>query len=230
MTIDPPLYIDNHLLVLFKPAGLLIQGDRTGDPSLHELARQYLKQSFHKPGNVFLGLVHRLDRPVSGVVVFARTSKAAGRLSTQFRQKQVKKTYWALVEGNPPDEAILSDRIRRNGVTSVIDATAAGKAARLSYRLLKQFQACALLEIDLDTGRHHQIRLQLSNFGFPILGDFRYGSNKPFPKRAVALHARSLALKHPVRNEYLTFSAPLEPHWPQPVKHWLAQITADSAR
>lgn len=225
MDLDAPLYLDNHLLVFRKPAGLLIQGDHTGDESLYDLASQYLKVTFNKPGNVFVGIVHRLDRPVSGVVVLARTSKAASRLSDQFRQKRVKKTYWALVEGNPPAKGKLTDWIRRDGVHSKIATPSTGKKAELSFRLLRRFGDSALLEIDLDTGRHHQIRVQLSHIGFPIIGDFRYGSRRKFPNMAVALHAREVKIKHPVRDEEMTFTAPLEEIWPEEIRTAEVKLT-----
>lgn len=224
----PPIYTDNHLLVVHKPAGMLIQGDKTGDVSLYDRACQYLKTTCHKPGNVFLGIVHRLDRPVSGIVVFARTSKAASRLSDQFRRKVVTKKYWALVEGIPPKQGKLVNWIRRNGVNSVISTESAGKKAVLSYRLLKQFEQIAMLEVDLDTGRHHQIRVQLANIGFPIIGDFRYGSRTKFPQQAVALHAHSVSFKHPVRDEQLFFTAPLNPTWPEMVRTVEASLNANN--
>ncbi len=213
-----PLYSDNHLLVLNKPAGLLIQKDSTGDESLFDIARHFLKTTYNKPGNVYLGLVHRLDRPVSGAVVFARTSKAAGRLSDQFRRKTVKKKYWALVKGRTPEQGRLINWIRRDGVNSVITTDSSGKKAELAYRLVKQFDEMSLLEINLDTGRHHQIRVQLSYIGFPIIGDFRYGSKITFPNRALALHALSVSINHPVRLERMTFTAPLDSSWPEAVR------------
>ena len=206
--------MDNHLLVVNKPAGMLVQGDKTGDLSLLEAARDYLKKEFNKPGNVYLGLVHRLDRPVSGVVVLARTSKAAGRLSRQIREKTVKKTYWALVEGNPPHRQKLVNDIERAGATSRIVKTGLGKSAVLEYQRLGIAQDQSLLEIDLSTGRHHQIRLQLSNIGYPIIGDFRYGSKRKFPNRSIGLHARAISLKHPVRDEVMQFEAEPPNYWP----------------
>ena len=208
------IYIDNHLLVVNKSAGMLVQGDITGDLSLLEAARDYLKKEFNKPGNVYLGLVHRLDRPVSGVIVLARTSKAAGRLSQQIRDKLVKKTYWALVEGNPPQRQKLVNDIERTGTTSRIVKTGTGKSAVLEYQRLGAVQDLSLLEIDLSTGRHHQIRLQLSNIGFPIIGDFRYGSKRKFPNRSIGLHARAVSLKHPVKDEVMVFEATPPHYWP----------------
>jgi 23S rRNA pseudouridine1911/1915/1917 synthase len=208
------LYLDNHLLVVRKPAGMLVQGDDTGDASLLELARAYLKARFDKPGNVFLGLVHRLDRPVSGVVVLARTSKAAARLSRQFSTRQTTKIYWALVAGRPPDNGRLSDRIVRNGPNSRIGDGACGQTAELRYQRLRYHDGISLLKVELVTGRHHQIRVQFASRGFPVLGDFRYGSKTTFPNRSIALHAHELTFTHPVRQESMTFQADPEPFWP----------------
>jgi RluA family pseudouridine synthase len=208
------LYIDNHLLAVCKPAGMLTQGDRTGDISLLELCRTYVKQQFNKPGNVFLGLVHRLDRPVSGVVVLARTSKAAARLSAQFRARQVEKTYWALVEGKTPAEGSLVDRIGRRGATSHIAQETPGVLAELHFTRLGYRQGISWVEINLGTGRHHQIRVQFAHYGYPIVGDLRYGATQPFTRHALALHARALSLRHPTRSQVLTFIAEPESHWP----------------
>jgi RluA family pseudouridine synthase len=208
------LYVDNHLLAVCKPAGMLTQGDRTGDTSLLELCRTYVKQHFNKPGNVFLGLVHRLDRPVSGVVVLARTSKAAARLSAQFRARQVEKTYWALVEGEIPAEGSLVDCIGRRGVTSHIAKETPGVRAELHFTRLGYRQGISWVEINLGTGRHHQIRVQFAHYGYPIVGDLRYGATQPFTRHALALHARALSLSHPTRAQALTFIAEPERHWP----------------
>ena len=194
------LYSDNHLLVVRKPAGMLVQGDRTGDISLLDAARQYLKVEFNKPGQVFLGLVHRLDRPVSGVVVFARTSKAASRLSEQIRLRQVRKIYWALVRGGMDDHGVVEDFIVRRRMSSRI-VEEGGQYAKLAYRLLTYRKGVSWVEIELITGRHHQIRVQFSSRGHPILGDLRYGAKDKFCRNAVALHARSLSFTHPTRRE-----------------------------
>jgi RluA family pseudouridine synthase len=209
------LYVDNHLLTVCKPAGMLTQGDSTGDLSLLELCRTYVKQQFNKPGNVFLGLVHRLDRPVSGVVVLARTSKAAARLSAQFRTRQVQKTYWALVEGKIPAEGTLIDRLGRRGVRSHIAQRTPGVLAELHFTRLGYCQGISWVEINLGTGRHHQIRVQFAHYGYPLVGDFRYGATQPFTPHALALHARALSLRHPTRPQALTFTAEPERHWPQ---------------
>ena len=211
--VPEPIFIDNHLLVINKPTGILVQGDRSGDLSLLDMAKAYIKEKYAKPGNVYLGLVHRLDRPASGLVVLARTSKAAARLSEQFRERRVSKVYLALVEGEVPPEAYWSDRIIRNGVTSRIGTNDEGGLARLSYRCIKCEKNVSLVEINLETGRHHQIRLQFSSRGFPLLGDFRYGSKITFGDKAIALHARSLTLSHPTKNEIMTFAAEPDNSW-----------------
>ena len=209
------LYTDNHLLVVRKPAGMLVQGDRTGDTSLFDHAREHIKDKFNKPGNVYLGLVHRLDRPTSGVVVFALTSKAAKRLSEQFRVGSVQKIYWALVDGKTPSNGTLVDRINRHGPTSHIAKGENGQRAELSFRRLRYHKGVSWVEIELATGRHHQIRVQFSHRGHPVIGDFRYGSKVKFGKKALALHARSLTINHPTRKEEMTFVAELEPFWPK---------------
>ncbi len=209
------LYMDNHLLVVNKPAGLLVQGDQTGDLTLLEQSKVFLKEKFDKKGNVYLGLVQRIDRPVSGIVVFARTSKAAGRLSEAIRQRHIRKTYIALVQGVPNQQDKLIDYLDRNGVTSIIADSDTGKKAELSYKRLDSKKNVSLLEIDLHTGRHHQIRVQFSSRGFPILGDFRYGSKTRFGNKALALHASRLSLQHPVSKEWMTFkSYPDSSYWP----------------
>ena len=209
------LYVDNHLLAVCKPAGMLTQGDRTGDTSLLELCRTYVKQQFNKPGNVFLGLVHRLDRPVSGVVVLARTSKAAARLAAQFRARQIQKTYWALVEGKIPAEGILVDRLGRRGATSHIAKETPGVLAELQFTRLGYCQRISWVEVNLVTGRHHQIRVQFAHYGYPLVGDLRYGATQPYTRHALGLHARALSLRHPTRPQPLTFIAEPESHWPQ---------------
>ena len=191
-----------------------MQGDRTGDTSLLDCAREYIKDKFNKPGNVYLGLVHRLDRPTSGVVVFALTSKAAKRLSEQFRVGSVRKIYWALVEGKAPRQGTLVDRIRRRGPTSRLAKGTGGQHAELSFRRLRYHKGVSWVEVELVTGRHHQIRVQFSHRGHPVIGDFRYGSKIKFGKKALALHARSLTINHPIQKEDMTFVAGLEPFWP----------------
>jgi RluA family pseudouridine synthase len=213
------LFVDNHLLVVRKPAGLLTQADRTGDPSLLELCRAYVKQQFDKPGNVFLGLVHRLDRPASGVMVLARTSKAAARLTTQFRTRQVRKIYWALVQGEVPAQGTLVDQVVRHGVTSHVTRGTKGALATLEFRRLRYWQDVSWVEIVFGTGRHHQIRVQFAHYGHPVLGDLRYGATQQFTRHAVALHARALTIAHPTRLTNLTFIAEPEDFWPPQCKH-----------
>lgn len=207
------IFLDNHLLVINKPAGMLVQKDRTGDPSLLDAAKTYLKARFFKPGKVFLGLVHRLDRPVSGVVVFARTSKAAARLSEQFRERRVGKIYWGLVEGEIAGAGELADRIVRAGSGSFIGKGDEGLHARLSFQRLSFSGGRSLVEINLGTGRHHQIRVQMSNLGHPVVGDVRYGSTSKYRAGAIALHARSLSITHPTLKVKMTFTAKPDKSW-----------------
>jgi 23S rRNA pseudouridine1911/1915/1917 synthase len=205
------LYEDNHLLGVAKEAGRLVQGDRTGDVTLLSLAKNYLKNKYQKPGNVFVGLVHRLDRPVSGVVLFARTSKAASRLANEFRLRRVDKTYLAVVTGRPsPSSGDLVTDIVRTHLRSRISRQPHPKAqtAELSYRLLASHRGLSLLEIKPVTGRHHQIRVQLSAAGYPIVGDLKYGASEKLLDRSVALHAASLAVKHPVKDETVRLKTP----------------------
>lgn len=213
------LYEDNHLLAVYKPGGLLVQGDRTGDPTLLGYAKEYLKKKYQKPGNVFLGLVHRIDRPVSGVVLFARTSKAASRVARSFKEREVTKVYLAVVDGLPdPEEGILEDLIARHGRRShIVRATGSQNAvpARLSYRMLAHIDARSLVEVRLETGRHHQIRLQLSRRGHPVVGDLKYGAKAPLPDKNIALHAWRLSIEHPVKHEIVDLSAP-----PPPAPPW----------
>jgi 23S rRNA pseudouridine1911/1915/1917 synthase len=209
------LYCDNHLLAVRKPAGVLVQPDKTGDVSLLDLAKEYVKARFDKKGNVFVGCVHRLDRPVSGVVVFARTSKAAARLSEQFRGKQVEKIYWAIVEGKCPLKGVLEDQLLRSGQRSRVVEGAGGKEASLGYRRIALLpQNRSAVEISLHSGRHHQIRVQFASLGHPVVGDLRYGSTQTFPNRAIALHAHALSIEHPTTKEKLTFRCGIDRSWP----------------
>ena len=206
------IYEDNHLLVVNKPAGIATMGLPDGEETLLTVAKEYVKERYDKPGNVYLGVVSRLDFPVSGVVVFARTSKAAARLNDQFRDHTVEKIYHAIVEGSiSPKEGLLvnhlceDERHRKMWVTA--NPTAESKEARLRYTFLKYVGNDSLLEVTLETGRKHQIRLQLAHTGHPILGDQKYGSKMSFP-RGIALHAKRLVLMHPITKEQLTFEAP----------------------
>jgi 23S rRNA pseudouridine1911/1915/1917 synthase len=211
------LYEDNHLLAVLKPAGLATMGLASGKPTLLSLAKQYVKQRYQKPGNVYLGVMSRLDVPVTGVVLLARTSKAARRLTQQFRTRAVRKTYWALVEGTIEpacgqyvDWVGRDDRHRRMRV--VHPKQPGAKEARLVYRRLRTLREVTLLEVEPETGRKHQIRLQLADHGHPILGDRKYGSRHPFPL-GVALHARRLIVDHPIRGEAVVLEAPVPVAW-----------------
>jgi 23S rRNA pseudouridine1911/1915/1917 synthase len=218
---NPPplnvLYEDNHLLVVIKPAGLPTMGTPGDRATLLSLAKDYVKQRYQKPGNVYLGVMSRLDAPVTGVVLLARTSKAAARLTEQFRSHSIEKTYWAIVEGmvEPAEESLVDwlghdDRHRR---MHIVGATMEGaKEARLSYRWLGMVKNYSWLEVQLDTGRKHQIRLQLSHHGHPVVGDRKYGSLSPFSV-GIALHARRLVVSHPTTGGSLAFEAPLPASW-----------------
>ncbi len=218
----PVFHEDNHLLVLYKPAGLLVQGDETGEDSLLDLGKAWLKERYGKPGQVFLGLVHRLDRPVAGVVLFCRTSKAAARLSEQFRTGTVRKRYLAVVEGRVKK---LTGRLvhhmerREDRSSRIVSPSAPGaREIRLSYRVLDISGGRSLVEVDLETGRRHQIRLQLSHIGYPVVGDLRYGAPAPLPQKQIALLARELLVEHPTLRTGLAFRSPLPSGWPWPVE------------
>lgn len=207
------LYEDNHLIVINKRPGDIVQGDKTGDTPLSEVVKEYLKVKYNKPGNVYLGVVHRLDRPTSGIVVFARTSKALPRLNKLFKEKDAKKTYWAIVKNAPPkQEDTLVHYMKRNPKQNKsyahINEVPDSKKAILEYRLLKKLDNYYLLEIDLHTGRHHQIRSQLSSIGSPIKGDLKYGFDRSNKDASIHLHARKLIFTHPVQKEKLEIIAP----------------------
>jgi 23S rRNA pseudouridine1911/1915/1917 synthase len=211
------LHEDNHLLVVNKQAGLPTQGALPGQPSLAQLAKQYLKSRYAKPGNAYLGVVSRLDSQVSGVVVLARTSKAAARLTSQFASGEVHKTYWGIVERPPQPAAgswvdwlLHNDSLRR--VMVVNEDSAGAKQARLTYNTLQQVPVGWLVEIHPETGRKHQIRVQFASRGWPIVGDAKYGAEQPWPA-GIALHARRLELVHPVRRTPLACVAPLPTSW-----------------
>ena len=208
---------DNHLLVVNKPAQLPTMGVSDDRASVVTVAKEYIKQKYHKPGNVYLGVVSRLDAPVTGALLIARTSKAASRLSAQFRARQVEKIYWALVEGTPEVagqcEHWLSKDERNRKVYVTRSETSGAQEARLGYRLLSRFQnELSLLEVTLETGRKHQIRVQLAAIGHPICGDRKYGSQVEFPD-GIGLHSRQLRFEHPVRREPVTVTAPLPATW-----------------
>lgn len=215
----PVLYEDNHLLALYKPAGLLVQGDASGSDCLLDLGKRYLKTRYQKPGRVFLGLVHRLDRPVAGVVVFARTSKAAARLSEQFRGTQVEKHYLAVVQGHlKQDSGRWVDPLLREELTMRVLASPRQdtREARLRYQVVATQSDLSLVEIILETGRRHQIRTQFAHRGHALLGDGRYGSPTRLPHGQIALLARTIGFRHPVRPELLLVEAPLPRGWPWP--------------
>ncbi len=211
------LFEDNHLLAVVKPAGLPTMGVEAGRTSLVTLAKDYLKAKYGKPGNVYLGVVSRLDAAASGVIVFARTSKAAARLTDLFRRGDVEKTYWALVESRPepPEDSCVDWLVKdEQQMKMVVGAAhqAGAQEARLRYRTLRRLPRATLLEVRLETGRKHQIRVQLAHRGHPVLGDRKYGGTADFP-HGVALHSRQLELEHPVRKTPLRFEAPLPAAW-----------------
>jgi len=207
------LYEDNHLIVVNKRAGDLVQGDKTGDLPLGEIVKQYIAEKYNKPGAVFLGVVHRLDRPTTGIVVFAKTSKALERLNKMFKQRETQKTYWAVVKNAPPKQQdILIHFLKRNPKQNKSYAyekeVPESKKAILEYQILRKLNNYFLLEIDLQTGRHHQIRSQLAAIGSPIKGDLKYGFDRSNPDGSIHLHARKLVLIHPVKKEEMIFLAP----------------------
>lgn len=208
------LYEDNHLIIVNKNSSEIVQGDKTGDKPLVDVVKDYIKEKYHKPGNVFLGVVHRLDRPVSGLVVFARTSKALTRLNEMFRTKEVHKTYWAIVGNRPaaPEGELIHWLVRneKQNKSYAYDKEVQGsKKAILDYRLIGQSDRYFLLEINLKTGRHHQIRCQLAKMGCPIKGDLKYGAPRSNPDGSICLHARRITFIHPVSKQEIDVEAPL---------------------
>ena len=214
------LYEDNHIIVVNKRAGDIVQGDKTGDKPLSEVVKSYLKENHNKEGNVYLGVVHRLDRPTTGIVMFAKTSKALPRLNKLFAEKTAKKTYWALVKHHPPktnDTLVhwLKKNPKNNKSTAYPKEAEGSKKAILHYKITQKLDNFYLLEIDLETGRHHQIRAQLASIGSPIKGDLKYGFDRSNKDASISLHARTLSFMHPVKKEEISITAPLpkEPLW-----------------
>lgn len=210
------VYEDNHIIVVNKTSSEIVQGDKTGDIPLSETVKQYLKEKYQKPGNVFVGVAHRLDRPVSGLVVFAKTSKALSRLNEMFKNSEVKKTYWAIVKECPRElEGELVHYLVRNEKQNKSYAydkeVPDSKKAILHYRLIARSQNYNLLEVDLKTGRHHQIRCQLAKMGCPIKGDLKYGFARSNPDGSICLHARRISFIHPVSKEQIDLETPVPP-------------------
>jgi 23S rRNA pseudouridine1911/1915/1917 synthase len=207
------LYEDNHLIAINKRPGDLVQGDKTGDLPLSDWVKQYIKKKYNKPGEVFLGTVHRLDRPTSGIVIFAKTSKALERMNKMFREKDIEKTYWALVKNKPSktkdrleDFLVKDPKTNKSKVTS--EKTSNSKKAILNYSIRQTLNNYYLLEINLETGRHHQIRTQLAAIGCPIKGDLKYGFPRSNKDAGISLHARQIDFIHPVKKEPLKIVAP----------------------
>lgn len=208
------LHEDNHIIVVNKRVGDIVQGDKTGDKPLSDIVKEYIKDKYNKPGEVFLGVVHRLDRPTTGIVVFAKTSKALTRLNDLFKNRETHKTYWAVVKNKPGQQsANLVHYLKRNEKNNTSKAHTkempGSKQASLDYTVIKTLENYSLLEINLHTGRHHQIRAQLSAIGSPIKGDLKYGYDRSNPDGGINLHARKLVLVHPVTKEELEITAPL---------------------
>ena len=208
------LYEDNHIIAVNKTCKEIVQGDKTGDVPLSEIVKAYIKDKYKKPGEVFLGVTHRLDRPTSGVVLFARTSKALARLNAMFQShEQIRKTYWAIVQGAPklPEARLENYLIRNEAQNKSYIANAGSKDAKqaiLTYKTLTVGEHYSLLEINLETGRHHQIRCQLAAIGCPIKGDLKYGAKRSNPDGGICLHARQIAFEHPVSHEQIVITAP----------------------
>lgn len=214
------LHEDNHIIVINKRAGDIVQGDKTGDKPLLDVVKEYIKDKYNKPGNVFLGTVHRLDRPTTGIVIYARTSKALERLNKMLRDKTIKKTYWAVVQQQPKKATdtltnYLKKNPKNNKSTAYIKEVNGSKKAILHYKTLKKLDNYSLLEVDLETGRHHQIRVQLSNIGSTIKGDLKYGAKRSNKDGSIHLHARKIQFTHPVSKEPIKVTAPTpsDPVW-----------------
>lgn len=208
------LYEDNHVIIVNKAAGEIVQGDRTGDTPLCDIVRDYIREKYSKPGNVFCGVVHRLDRPVSGIVVFARTSKALARLNEMFRSGAISKTYWAITRNAPAEpegriEGYITAVERNNKSYFSPQPVKEGKLSALSYRTVARGKTAALLEIDLETGRKHQIRVMLASIGCPVRGDLKYGDKRSNPDGGISLMARRIRFIHPVSGKEIDVTAPV---------------------
>ena len=217
------LYEDNHIIAVNKTSSEIVQGDKTGDEPLSETIKKYLKEKYNKPGEVFCGVTHRLDRPVSGVVIFAKTSKALTRLNDMFRNQEIKKIYWAIVKEKPTDiegrlEHFLLRNEKQNKSFAHDKMVPNAKLASLTYKMISHSDTYYLLEVHLETGRHHQIRCQLAKMGFPIKGDLKYGFSRSNPNGGISLHARNVEFIHPVSQKLIQITAPV----PVDDKLWLA--------
>lgn len=207
------LFEDNHIIAVNKKSGDIVQGDKTGDKPLSDYLKAYIKEVYNKPSEVFLGTVHRIDRPTSGIVLFAKTSKALARLNQLFQDKEVQKTYWAIVKNKPAKNEdtlvhFLIKNEQKNKATAKLTDFNGAKRAELTYKVIHQFENYFLLEIHPKTGRHHQIRVQLASIGCPIKGDLKYGSPRSNPDASISLHARKINFIHPVKNEPVEIIAP----------------------
>ncbi|OAD45219.1 RluA family pseudouridine synthase [Polaribacter atrinae] len=207
------LFEDNHIIIVNKRAGDITQGDKTGDKPLSDVVKEYIKDKYNKPGNVYLGVVHRLDRPTSGIIIFAKTSKSLERLNKMLREKTINKTYWAVVKNHPKKEKdtlinFLKKNPKNNKSTAYAKEIDGSKKAILHYTVIKKLDNYSLIEVDLETGRHHQIRSQLSNIGSPIKGDLKYGFDRSNKDGSIHLHARKIQFTHPVTKEQVTITAP----------------------
>lgn len=208
------LYEDNHIIIVNKASGEIVQGDKTGDKPLSEIVKEYLKEKYNKPGNVFCGVTHRLDRPTSGVVIFAKTSKALSRLNEMFRKDSIDKVYWAIVKNRPSKiedklvHYLIKDE-KKNKSSAFNTEKPNTKKAVMHYKLISTSQNYSLLEVNLETGRHHQIRCQLAKIGSPIKGDLKYGAERSNPDGSISLHARSISFIHPVSKVKIEVTAPV---------------------
>ena len=205
------LFEDNHLIAINKKSGDITQGDKTGDIPLSEIVKDFLKKKYDKPGNVYLGTIHRIDRPTTGVIIYAKTSKALSRMNEKFRNNEISKKYWAIVKNKLPKQSdILENYLSKNNKKnkSFVTKEKDGKYSKLNYKIIKSLDNYYLYEIKPETGRHHQIRVQLSNIGSPIKGDLKYGAKRSNKDASICLHAREIVFKHPVTKEELKITAP----------------------